>query len=210
MPNNMIDADFVNNPETNNSITNPDDPYLSMSPTYLQQKNQSEVIKLLKTPESLQDFEYTLKGWTIDYQTQEHKKIMTPLMSEDGVNQLIPLVLSHCSNIVTMSIFTEQKVALLRFKAGVAVSDFLYHFSDAYNIKYENWNFIKTQVMILIDACLHRAKEGNMSDKNFLMTTERRIETINNNQGMGGGSFNRPRRFGGMFGNAMNFIRGES
>lgn len=198
----------VSEPVNSQDVASQDNDYLNMSPSYIAQKNQSEIIKLLKTTDYVVEFENSLKGLSYDYNNSQYLQVHVPLITNDGVNHIMPFIKSYCTNMVTMSIFDRPKIGLLKFRAEVALLDFLYLFNEKYCIKPENFNIIKELFMILIDSCLNRAREGALSDKSFLQTTERRVETFSNNAGgnFGGGGYAHPRRWGG---GIMNFIRGQ-
>lgn len=201
-----------------NLIYSTNDPYAAaMTPTMVQIKNQSEIIKLLKIPDYLTEFEYRLKGYTLDYANQTLTRRNEPMITDRGAEHLMTVVHSHCNNVLTMSALGDQTVRDMKFRSSLAVIEFLYYHGQRYGVKKSNFNILLTEVRALIEACLMRGSENNLSDKNFLMTTERRIESFNTvtgqgvSNGLGGGlsgGYNR-RGGGGFFGKFMNFVRGD-
>lgn len=211
---NQDNAEVVQDDPVPQQIIDMSDPYAAMNPNAVafQMKNQSEIVKLLRVNDFLQEYEYSLKGYVYDYGTKTLRKRKQAMIDEVGAEQLMGIVKSSCNNILCMSSFDDIKIAKILFDMNECLGDFLFLHGAQYNCAVDNWNILRNEAITLIISCLMRAREGEGSDKRFLSTTERRVEMFNtvNGQQPGMGSMGGMGRRGGLMGKFMGFLRGEN
>lgn len=154
-----------------------------MSGFYNQAK--SDLIRWqLDAKDIIEQLEHDLKGevWvgTDDEGKDIYEKKGKQMINQEGVSAIISLVSPRISKVIIMSNLEAEDVREEMLAFSRALTDLLYTQREKYEIERAYLSPIKYTVQIVVLAAMKRALRGG--ERDFLKTTERRIESYSDKE----------------------------
>ena len=138
--------------------------------------NRPDLLKWQLDPrEVIDEIEHKLRGEIFVNREKGYQQLREPLVNEMGINTLMVVVEAMISKMITLSNFDEKEINLLMLDFTNNIIDMLY-------VNYVYWGINKSHLRTIriiicnpVHATLKRALNGG--EREFLKTTERRIES---------------------------------